>query len=71
MTIARNSMLPISWSLVSSEQMGTMAVADSGLMRAALARQLIVQLERILPSVAGGGRGSGPSPGLAGLGPLA
>ena len=50
--------------------MGARAVDGSGPMKAALARQLIVWLERFLPSVNGCRRGPGHSPGLAGLGPL-
>jgi len=79
MVTASNSMLPLSWSFVSYEQVlhnlldfrefnedkhfGWQWPHET-----ALAKQLIVQIELFLPSVAGGRRGPGPSLGLAGLG---
>ena len=72
MGMAKNFTLPISWSSVSSEQvlLDLMKVdGDKGCgpMKAALARQLILQLEGFLSLAAVCGRGSGPSPGFAGL----
>ena len=76
MGMAKHFTLPKSWLSVSSEQvlldlMKVDGVKGCGPMKAALARQLILQLEGFLSSAAGCVRGPGPSPGLAGLGPLA